>query len=156
MALFVGEFEQTIDGKNRLAIPSGLRSQMDKDKDGAKFVLVLGPDRHLWLYPELYYARLLEELPRSPIPDRETGKFDLLFGMARVVKPDSQGRVVLPEKTMCRATVTESITLVGKLDHIEIWPRDEWERHVESSLPGYGEALYEAAERLRTRSKEST
>ncbi len=155
MALFVGEFEQTIDGKNRLAIPSGLRGQMDGDRDGVKFVLVLGPDKHLWLYPELYYARLLEELPRSPIPDRETGKFDLLFGMARVVKPDKQGRVVLPEKTMRRADVTGDVTLVGKLDHIEIWPRGEWEEHVERSLPGYGEALYEAAERLRNRRKES-
>jgi DNA-binding transcriptional regulator/RsmH inhibitor MraZ len=57
--------------------------------------------------------------------------------------------VVLPEKSMQRAVISESVTLVGEFDHIEVWPTDEWERHVAESLPGYGEALYEAADRLR-------
>jgi hypothetical protein len=34
-------------------------------------------------------------------------------------------------------------------DHIEIWPSDDWERHVQEQLLGYGEALLEAGERFR-------
>ena len=73
----------------------------------------------------------------------------LLFAMARFLKSDSQGRVVLPEKSMERAIVGERVTLVGMNDHIEVWPSDEWERHVQEQLPGYGETIYEAGERLR-------
>src|SRR6056297_1508774 len=99
MATFVGEFEQSIDdAKHRLAICSALREQIDAEEDGKNFILVLGPDKHLWLYPDKYYRRLLASLKRSPLPDRQTRKIGLLFAMARVVKPDSQGRIVLPEK----------------------------------------------------------
>ncbi len=150
MALLIGEFEQAIDAKHRLAISSSFREQMEPLADGRNFILVLGPDRHLWLYPDLYYCRLVETLKRSPLPDRQTRKIDLLFAMARLVKPDKQGRIVLPEKSMQRAVVHDEVTLVGVFDHIEIWPHDEWERHVAESLPSYGEVLYEASDKLNS------
>ena len=69
--------------------------------------------------------------------------------MARMVKPDSQGRVVLPEKSMQRAVVSDSVTLVGVFDHIEIWPTEEWESHVADSLETYGEVLYQASDAMQ-------
>jgi MraZ protein len=147
MALLIGEFEQTIDAKHRLAISSSLREQIDPKEDGKDFILVLGPDRHLWLYPDQYYRRLLATLKRSPLPDRQTRRIDLLFAMARLLKPDTQGRMVLPEKSMQRAVISERVTLVGVFDHIEIWPGDEWDAHVRDSLPTYGEVLYEVSDR---------
>jgi len=148
MALFVGEFETTIDGKHRLAVSSEFRQQIVPDQDGQSFVLTLGPDRHLCLYPDAYYRRLLASLRRSPLPTRQGGKLTMFFGTARVVKPDAQGRIVLPEKSMSRAVTAEKVTLVGNDDHLEIWPTEEWERHVQENMPSYGEMLYEAAERL--------
>jgi len=149
MALFVGEFEQVIDAaKHRLAISSALREQIDPETDGSNFILVLGPDRHLWLYPDKYYRRLLAGMKQSPLPDRQSRKIHLLTALARVLNSDAQGRVVLPEKSMRRALICEKVTLVGVFDHIEIWPRDEWESHVEQALPTYGEMLYEASERV--------
>jgi len=148
MALLIGEFEQTIDAKHRTVVSASFREQIDSQEDGRNFILVLGPDRHLWLYPEKYYRRLLATLKRSPLPDRRTRRIDLLFAMARLVKPDAQGRVVLPEKSMQRANVARAVTMVGVFDHIEIWPSQEWEDHVNRALPTYGEVLYEAADRM--------
>ncbi len=149
MALFVGEFDQTIDAaKHRLAIPLALREQIVLDEDGKDFYLILGPDRHLWLYPDQYYRHLLGTLQRSPIPSRKNQKGDLLFAFARVLKPDSQGRVVLPEKAMQRATISDRITLIGKGDHIELWPTDEWERYVEDALERYSEDVLDAGDGL--------
>ena len=148
MALLIGEFEQTIDAKHRLAISSSFREQIDPDEDGKSFILVLGPDLRLWLYPDEYYRKLVKTFRRSPFPDRQTRKIDLLFAMARLVKPDAQGRIVLPEKSMQRANISDGVTLVGISDHIEIWPTKEWERHVVEALPTYGEALYEASDRM--------
>ncbi len=149
MALFVGEFEQTIDQvKHRLSISSALREQIDPEEDGKNFILVLGPDRHLWLYPDGYYRRLLASMKRSPLPDRQSRRIHLLTALARVLKADSQGRLVIPEKSMQRAVISEQVTLVGVFDHIEIWPEAEWESHVQEALPSYGEMLYEASERI--------
>jgi MraZ protein len=149
VAFFIGEFEQMIDAKHRLAIPMPLRERIVPEEDGQGFVLLVGPDRHLWLYPDLSYGRLLAALKRSPFPDRQSRRIDLLFAMARVVAPDQQGRIVLPEKSMQRASITSGVTLVGNFDHIEIWPTEEWERHVQEGLAGYGEMLYDAADRLK-------
>ena len=148
MALLIGEFEATIDAKRRLAISSAIRDQIVADEDGDNFILVLGPDRHLWLYPDLYYRRLLATMRRSPLPSRQQKKIDLFFAMARLVRPDPQGRVVLPEKSMQRAVVASQVTLVGINDHIEIWPVDQWEGRVAEELGSYGEMLYEAADAL--------
>ena len=150
MALFVGEFEQNIDAKRRMAIPMALREQMDPEEDGRDFVLVLGPDRHLWLYPDRYYRRLLATLRRSPLPDRRSRRIEMLFAMARIVKPDKQGRIVLPEKSMQRAMIAEKVTLLGFNDQIAIWPTDEWEQHVLEALPTYGEVLYQAGDEMQS------
>jgi MraZ protein len=155
MALFVGEFETRIDAKHRLAINAALREQIDPDEDGTSFILVLGPDRHLWLYPDQYYRRLLKSLRRSPLPDRQSRKIDLFFAMARVLKPDAQGRVVLPERSMQRADCDDEVTLVGMDDHIELWPSKQWEAHVSEALPSYGEMLYDAADRLNAEGGET-
>ena len=147
MALFFGEFDQFIDGtKHRLAIPAALRESISPEEDGTNFILVLGPDRHLWMYPELSYARVLKRLQRNPLPNRKSQQYGLYFAFARTLKPDSQGRVVLPEKSMQRAVVAEKVTLVGKGDHIEIWPMDEWDKHVEESLPRYGDEVLDAGD----------
>ncbi|MBS3734982.1 MAG: hypothetical protein KGY99_08640 [Phycisphaerae bacterium] len=148
MAFFVGEFEQTIDGKRRLAISSGLRESIEPDEDGTNFILILGPERHLWLYPDAYYRRLMATMRRSPLPSREQRKIDLLFAMARLVKPDGQGRIVIPERSAGRADIAERVTLVGMRDHIEIWPADQWNTRVDAGLATYGEMLYDAADRL--------
>ncbi|MHC4561241.1 MAG: division/cell wall cluster transcriptional repressor MraZ [Planctomycetota bacterium] len=149
MPLFVGEFEQTVDDKNRVSISAALRELINPEEDGSNFILILGPDRHLWLYPEKYYRRLVATMKRTALPTRDRRKIDLWFTMARLLKPDSQGRVVLPEKSMQRAVINKKVTLIGNDDHIEIWPTDEYETRVSEELPTLGEALYEAAERLQ-------
>jgi MraZ protein len=131
-----------------LAIPAALREQIDPEADGEGFFLVLGSDRHLWLYPDKYYRRLTATLKRSPLPTRSGQKLGLFFAMARCLKPDKQGRVVLPEKSIQRSAAAEQVTLVGHDDHIEIWPTQQWEQFVEENLPGYGEAMLEMGEKL--------
>jgi MraZ protein len=149
MALLIGEYESAIDSKHRLAISAGLREQIDPKSDGKDFIVVLGPDFHLWLYPDQYYRRLLATLRPSPLPDPQTQRIDVLFGLARPVKCDAQGRVVIPERPLQRAVIADRLTLVGVFDHIEVWPTDQWEQHVRESLPNYGKVVYEAAEQVR-------
>ena len=155
MAFFFGEFEQTVDAKRRLAISAGLRDLIDPEEDGRDFIVMLGPDRHLWLYPDQYCRRMMTSMRRNPLPTRQGRKTDLMFAMARLVKPDAQGRIVLPEKSLQRASVAGNVTLVGNDDHIEIWPTDEWNARVDAELPSYGEMLYEASERLAGENRES-
>jgi len=149
MPFFTGEHESKIGAKRRLAISSALREDV-LPEDGQKFYLVLGPDKHLWLYPDEYYRKLAASMKRSLLPNQQARKLSLFFAMARLLKPDSQGRMILPEKSIQRAGLhnTEAVTLVGERDHIEIWPAEEWESYVEENIRDYGDTLYEAAQAL--------
>ncbi len=148
MPHFVGEFEQTVDDKHRLSISAALRDLMDPEADGTSFFLVLGKGGHLWLYPDRYYKRLMTKMKRSSLPAAEREKIDLWYAMARLVKPDAQGRVVLPEKSMQRATIDKDVTLVGNGDRIEIWPTTEHEKRMPSDWSGMAELLDQAADQL--------
>ena len=149
MPFFTGEHESKIGAKRRLAISSALREDMQPE-DGRKFYLVLGPDKHLWLYPDEYYRKLAASMKRSILPSQQARKLSLFFAMARLLNPDSQGRIILPEKSVQRAGLqdVEAVTLVGERDHIEIWPAEDWEKHVEENIRDYGDTLYEAAQAL--------
>ncbi|OPX24476.1 MAG: hypothetical protein B1H04_01985 [Planctomycetales bacterium 4484_123] len=139
MPLLVGAYRATIDAKNRLAIPAALRQQINPDVDGRHFYLVLTRTWHLVLFPDQYYRRLLEQRQMQqrqvdPFLADETEDSKLWFRLAQLVKPDSQGRFVIPTESKERAVLAEDVTLLGSGDHIAIWPTKEWEEHVRKKL----------------------
>lgn len=50
-----------------------------------------------------------------------------LFTSAAYVMPDTQGRFVIPERLRIAAALTFDVTVVGNIDHLEIWPTHAWE-----------------------------
>jgi len=132
MKALIGNFETRVDAKRRVAIASGIREQISAS-DGENFVVVPDPDpeggreRYLWLFPDVYFRRLASSMKRSGMtPDQQRG-LDRWLAIAQVVKPDGQGRVVIPEKSIKYAVVAEEVMLSCSGNHMEIWPRDKWE-----------------------------
>jgi len=123
-----GNYELTVDDKNRFLVPSEVRKKLDPERDGEAFFLVTGRDGRLWLYPERHYELLVSRDPSELTPSEDTLAFDrLMLGLASRVEWDKQGRVLLPDKALKRAGIGKEVTLVGARDHLEIWNRSEWE-----------------------------
>jgi len=123
-----GNYELTVDDKNRFLVPSEVRKKLDPERDGEAFFLVTGRDGRLWLYPERHYELLVSRDPSELTPSEDTLAFDrLMLGLASRVEWDKQGRVLLPDRALRRAGIGKEVTLVGARDHLEIWNRSEWE-----------------------------
>jgi len=123
-----GNYELTVDDKNRILVPSEVRKKLDPERDGEAFFLVTGRDGRLWLYPERHYELLVSRDPSELTPSEDTLAFDrLMLGLASRVEWDKQGRVLLPDRALRRAGIGKEVTLVGARDHLEIWNRSEWE-----------------------------
>ena len=134
-SLLIGEYELTIDEKNRLQIPAEIRKSMDSERDGNAFFLVLGLNRKPWLYPERYYEQMVFQAQPEITPGQEQLDFDHLnFALADKRDWDSQGRMVIPEKTMRRTELNREVTLIGARDHLELWNRIDWESRREQLL----------------------
>lgn len=130
MRLLFGNYELTIDEKNRLLVPSEIRKALEPEKDGEAFFLVTGVNQKLWLYPEKYYESLALRLQSEMAPEEDLLAFDqVFFAQAGRVEWDSQGRILIPEKVLRKSVLSREVTVLGMRDHVEIWNRADWNSH---------------------------
>ena len=59
---FLGEYEHSIDAKQRLAIPAEVRDLLHPESHGSAFVAAPGGNGSLWLWPEKTFETLSQEL----------------------------------------------------------------------------------------------
>jgi MraZ protein len=142
--MLLGEYEHTIDDKNRLTLPARFRQSF---ADGV--VVTRGIDPCLDVYAregwESFVASRLEGLDPFSREAREMRRF--LFSAGSEAEFDKQGRVTLPAAVMKKAGLGRDVTVVGVGDHLEVWDRDAWQAHSED-IEGRAEVV---AERLAAR-----
>ena len=130
--LLYGEYDLTIDEKNRLPVPAGVRKALDPAIHGEAFFMVMGINRKPWLYPKKYYEELVTSVPSDMTPGEDILAFDQInFALASPLEWDAQGRVLIPEKTLRRTGLNKEVTLIGVRDHLELWNRTDWETRKE-------------------------
>ncbi|MBN1764887.1 MAG: hypothetical protein JW860_06485 [Sedimentisphaerales bacterium] len=156
MPFFTGEYELTLDNKNRLFIPARLREQISPEVDGSAFFMVFGVNRIISLYPEMYYQRIaLAVAPRMVAPDELLAFERINYSMAGRVELDRQGRVLLGEKAIRRAGIKVQVTLIGVRDHIEVWDKDYWDKYMIEHLPMHEQMLLKAREEASRKERET-
>jgi MraZ protein len=144
-----GEYELNVDDKNRLLIPSEVRSRIKTEEHGEGYFLVIGINRRPWLYPERYYEDLVTRQQTDITPAQDLLAFDQMhFALASRLEPDKQGRVLLPDKILKRSGIKKEVTLIGARDHLELWNRADWEARREE-LEQRGPEIALAAKRAR-------
>jgi MraZ protein len=125
--LLYGEYELTIDEKNRLLVPAEIRRQIDPERDGEAFFMVIGVNKLPWLYPERYYEDLVSRKPPDWVPAKRVLDFyHMNFGMASRLEWDKQGRMLIPDKWLKENRLGKEVTLLGSLDHLELWNTSDW------------------------------
>jgi MraZ protein len=130
-----GEYELTIDDKNRLLVPSEVRKSLDVERDGESLFILVGVNQRPWLYPEKGYETLVSQRASELAPGEDMLAFDQMnFAMTSKVEWDKQGRVVMPDKTLRRTGMNKEVTLIGVRDHLELWNRADWEAQSEQLL----------------------
>jgi len=155
MLILTGEYELTVDEKNRLSIPARLREQVFQEEQANAFYLVLGVNRILNLYSERYYQRIaLAVAPRKVAPDEWLAFERVNYALASRVELDRQGRVLIPEKSIRRAGLKEQVTLIGARDHLEIWNQQDWEQYVETHLASHEQMLLQARDEALRQERE--
>jgi len=121
--MLLGTYQPTLIGKNRLVLPTKLR----KEIKGNKVVLSIGLEECIFGFEEKEWEKVTAADLARPISDAEGRMMRRRLCMnAEVVKLDSQGRFVIPEKMVKYAGVKNEVVLIGAGDHFEIWNKDNW------------------------------
>ena len=149
MLLLIGEFDLTIDDKNRLGIPAKVREQYSPEEFGSGFIQTLGANQILTLYPEKYYQRIvLVVAPRMVAPDESLALDRVNYSLAGRAELDRQGRVLLSDKLLKRANLKEQVTLIGVRDHLEVWDQKIWAEYLAQNMGNQEKMMLQAREEL--------
>jgi len=144
--LFTGIYELTIDPKNRLSIPAGIRAAMDPRQDGTRLYLVPGDRKGtLSLYGDVYFERFVERRHAAVKRTKQRRDFEAVFySMATPLEIDKQGRVVLPQRWLDFVGFGREVTLTGTRDHLSLWNRTDYDAFMKDKWDEYANLLDEA------------
>lgn len=122
--MFMGEYNHTIDAKGRIIIPSKFREAL-----GDNFVVTLGLDGCLFVYPNDEWLNFVTELKNLP-GNKEARQLQRYFmAGAADCEVDKQGRILIPSKLREQAGLDKDIVFVGVLSKIEIWSKERWDNN---------------------------
>ena len=139
--MLLGEYDHTIDDKNRLTLPAKFRRAFE---DG--IVVTRGLDGCLYAFRREDWDRLVESRlaaldPLSP-EGRRLERF--FYSGAAESELDKQGRLMLPKELIEHAKLGREVVVAGVNDRLEIWDRAAWRKEL-AEVEGSAE---DVAERL--------
>jgi MraZ protein len=141
--MFLGEYEHTLEEKNRLTLPAKFR---DSFPDG--LVVTRGMDGCLYAYARADWERLVDRLGSLDLLSRDDRMIQrYFFSAATEAALDKQGRIMLPGALLAHAGLGRDVVVAGVFDHLEIWDRAAWGAQVKE-VEGRAEHV---AERLATK-----
>lgn len=125
--MLIGEYQSKLGEKNRVALPSKLRSDL-----GQKIIVTRGYENCLVIVRPDQFEDLLKhindrEFTLSEV--RDTSRF--LIGGAIEIDLDAQGRMVLPKSLMDYANLQNDLTFIGLVRWVEIWSTDSWSERLD-------------------------
>ena len=130
--VFIGEYQNSIDSKGRIIVPSKFRDQL-----GSKFILTKGLDNCLYIYPMEEWSRFEDKLGNLPVSNKDARAFvRYFFSSAVECEVDKQGRLTIPQNLREHAKIDKELVTIGVLSKIEIWSKQEWDNYNEGSNLG--------------------
>ena len=143
--MLLGEYEHTLDDKNRLTLPAKFRQAF-----GEGVFVTRGFEGCLYAYRREDWTRLVESrlAPLDPLSKEARRMQRYMFSGAAEAQLDGQGRVMIPSALIDHAKLGREVVVAGVHDHLEIWDRAAWRLEL-AEVEGSAE---DVAERLAAKS----
>jgi MraZ protein len=123
---FRGQYEHSLDSKDRLTIPARFRAPLDEG-----VVLVAFLDSCVAVFSTSGYEKFTGEVlgGLSPLGRRGRMMVRRFNATAQDESLDSAGRVRLAKHLIEHAGLRGACVVVGADDHLEVWSPERWSEH---------------------------
>ena len=138
--MFLGTSDHNLDSKGRVILPSDFRAEL-----GESFYITMGFNRCVQVMSEQEFDRLRSQIRELPA-DKALSLQYLLISPAKLVAPNAQGRVIIPQKLREDAGLSGEVTVVGMDTRVEIWDKSVFAEFMERQKQA---SVQEALELLR-------
>ena len=125
--MFTGEFNHTVDSKNRIFVPAKFREEL-----GESFIVARDIREHIL---KVYSLEGWEEY-LAPIKKQERKLAEqalrYLHRNASQVTPDAQGRILVSAALLEYAEIDKEAVFVGCSDYCEIWSAKNYDAEIQA------------------------
>ena len=124
--MFTGEYEHSVDSKNRIFVPAKFREELgdtfivSRDLRGTRLKIFSLKGWKDYIAPILDQERRVSEKAMR-----------YLHRNAIQVSPDSQGRIILTRELLAFAEIEKNAVIVGCSTYAEIWSSENWKAELE-------------------------
>ena len=124
--MFLGEYEHSLDSKQRLAIPAEIREQWKPERHGSMLIAAPGQTGGLWLWPEKKFEEYADRIESGLMTADEVARSNRrLVSRAARVPFDSAGRIRIPDRLLADYGLSGSVVILGVRDHLELFTPDQ-------------------------------
>jgi MraZ protein len=124
--MFLGEYEHSLDSKQRLAIPAEIREQWKPERHGSMLIAAPGQTGGLWLWPEKKFEEYADRIESGLMTADEVARSNRrLFSRAARVPFDSAGRIRIPDRLLADYGLSGTVVILGVRDHLELFTPDQ-------------------------------
>ncbi len=121
--MLMGSYPHTIDAKGRVIIPAKFREEL-----GDVFYATKGTDESVTILSEKAWQEMGEKICSLPSAQSKDLK-RFWFSSAAELRPDSQGRVLIPQVLRDYAHLEKDVTIIGAGSRAEIWDTVRWNNY---------------------------
>ncbi|AXH95665.1 division/cell wall cluster transcriptional repressor MraZ [Ornithinimicrobium avium] len=133
--LFLGTHTPKLDAKGRMFLPAKFRGKLE---DG--LVITRGQDRSLVIYPQAEFERLVAQWQQTPTSNKAVRDYQRVFlSGASDERPDSQGRLTIPQVLRDYAGLRTECTVIGAGERVEVWDTERWTTYLAASEAAFAE-----------------
>lgn len=138
--MFRGRFENTIDAKGRISIPSKFRETLSAFEE--EKLILTNFDGCLWAYPVKEWKKIEEKVAALPQFKPEVKALQRVFiSAASECFLDPQGRILIPPPLREYATIEREVVFIGMIQRIEIWAKSKWNEEFKKSEEKLAESI---------------
>jgi len=138
--MIIGEYQQKIGDKNRIAFPKKFKEEL-----GTKLIITKGYEGCLVIMSPARWEEMVTDSVSGPFVSglvRDTSRF--LFASAIEIELDAQGRFVVPSYLKEYSQLNQEGVFLGLGRWVELWGIETWSKkrsQVESESSVIGEKL---------------
>jgi len=142
MPVTIGQYEYTLDTKNRLVVPSRYRDLLAEEK-GSYFIVARGFDGCLFLLLPSQWEKFLQEMQEraKSIPDGAKARDfkRMVFTTATEAPLDDQGRILIQQNQKEYAGLKKDVVITGAGNKAEIWDAKRWVKTSQAAATAFQE-----------------
>ncbi|MCU1453532.1 MAG: cell division protein MraZ [Acidimicrobiales bacterium] len=119
---FADQFALKAEPSGRIVLPSTFRAAF-----AAGGYLRVHQNEFVGLWTVHDFARMDRDLLARRQPSLSANRArQMLYATAKAVRPDSQGRIIVPDDLRTRVGIDGDLVAVGAIDRVELWAPERW------------------------------